>query len=54
MLLESDRGLHFANTPYANRWTDGTLLVKHFLTHGDYDKEKWCKDCVLPKKEKKK
>src|SRR5437016_2795363 len=25
---------------YANQWTDGTLLVKHFLTHGDYDKKK--------------
>ena len=33
---------------YANRWTDGTLLVKHFLTHSEYDKNKWCKDCTLP------
>lgn len=31
---------------YANRWTDGTLLVKHFLTHNEYDKNRWCKDCV--------
>jgi mRNA interferase HigB len=31
---------------YANQWTDGTLLVKHFLTHADYDKKKWCKDCT--------
>ena len=31
---------------YANRWTKGTLLVKHFLTHADYDKNQWCKDCV--------
>jgi mRNA-degrading endonuclease HigB of HigAB toxin-antitoxin module len=31
---------------YANRWTDGTLLVKHFLTHAEYDKNKWCKDCI--------
>lgn len=37
---------------YANRWTNGTLLVKHFLTHGDYDKDKWCKDCI-PAEEKK-
>jgi mRNA interferase HigB len=37
---------------YANEWTDGTLLVKHFLTHGDYDKKKWCDDCVPPKKGK--
>ena len=33
---------------YANRWTDGTLLVKHFLTHSAYDKNKWCKDCTPP------
>jgi mRNA interferase HigB len=39
---------------YANQWTDGTLLVKHFLTHADYDKKKWCKDCVPPVKGKKK
>jgi hypothetical protein len=39
---------------YANPWTDGTLLVKHFLTHGDYDKKKWCKDCIPPEKEEKK
>jgi len=39
---------------YANQWTDGTLLVKHFLTHADYDKNKWCKDCIPPAKEGKK
>jgi mRNA interferase HigB len=39
---------------YANRWTDGTLLVKHFLTHADYDQKKWCKDCIPPEKEKRK
>jgi mRNA-degrading endonuclease HigB of HigAB toxin-antitoxin module len=33
---------------YANRWTDGMLLVKHFLTHSEYDKNKWCKDCIPP------
>jgi hypothetical protein len=22
------------------------LLVKHFLTHGDYDKRSWCHDCL--------
>lgn len=31
---------------YANQWTKGTLLVKHFLTHGDYDKRSWCHDCL--------
>lgn len=37
---------------YANKWTDGTLLVKHFLTHGDYGKDKWCIDCIPPKAKK--
>jgi mRNA interferase HigB len=37
---------------YANKWTNGTLLVKHFLTHGDYDKNKWRKDCIPPEKKK--
>jgi mRNA interferase HigB len=37
---------------YANEWTEGTLLVKHFLTHADYDKKRWCKDCVPPVKGK--
>jgi mRNA interferase HigB len=31
---------------YANDWTTGTLLVKHFLTHAQYDKRPWCKDCL--------
>jgi mRNA interferase HigB len=30
---------------YANAWQRGTLLVKHFLTHAEYDKESWKKDC---------
>jgi mRNA interferase HigB len=30
---------------YANPWTQGTLLIKHFLTHAEYDKNKWRKDC---------
>ncbi len=38
---------------YTNKWTKGTLLVKHFLTHGDYDKQHWCNDCIPPKKSKK-
>jgi mRNA interferase HigB len=36
---------------YANGWVNGTLLVKHFLTHAEYDKNKWRKDCK-PRKEK--
>lgn len=39
---------------YANKWSQGTLLVKHFLTHADYDKNQWCKDCIPPERERKK
>jgi mRNA interferase HigB len=24
---------------------NGTLFVKHYLTHAEYDKDKWKKDC---------
>jgi mRNA interferase HigB len=34
---------------YVNPWSQGTLLVKHFLTHADYDKNRWCKDCLPAK-----
>ena len=30
---------------YANRWVKGTLFVKHFLTHAEYDKDSWKRDC---------
>ncbi len=30
---------------YANRWVKGTLFVKHFLTHAEYDKNAWKRDC---------
>jgi mRNA interferase HigB len=30
---------------YANQWTKGTLFFKHFLTHAEYDKDRWKKDC---------
>ena len=30
---------------YANQWSNGTLFVKHFLTHAEYDKDRWKKDC---------
>ncbi|MBI4585119.1 MAG: type II toxin-antitoxin system HigB family toxin [Planctomycetes bacterium] len=30
---------------YANEWQRGTLLVKHFLTHAEYDKDYWKRDC---------
>jgi len=31
---------------YANQWQRGTLLVKHLMTHAEYDKGHWRKDCV--------
>jgi mRNA interferase HigB len=37
---------------YANNWTNGTLLVKHFLTHAEHDKKKWSADCIPPEKPK--
>ena len=30
---------------YANQWQRGTILFKHCLTHADYDKQAWNKDC---------
>jgi mRNA interferase HigB len=30
---------------YANEWQRGTLLIKHLLTHSEYDKDLWKKDC---------
>jgi mRNA interferase HigB len=30
---------------YANEWQRGTLLIKHFLTHSEYDKDQWKPDC---------
>jgi mRNA interferase HigB len=30
---------------YANQWQRGTLLVKHFLTHAEYDRDDWKEDC---------
>ena len=30
---------------YANQWVKGTLFVKHFLTHEEYDKDTWKRDC---------
>ena len=34
-----------ARVSYANQWTRGTLLIKHFMTHAEYDKDNWKKDC---------
>jgi mRNA-degrading endonuclease HigB of HigAB toxin-antitoxin module len=30
---------------YANQWQRGTLLVKHFLSHAEYEGNRWRKDC---------
>ncbi len=29
---------------YQNEYTNGTLFVKHFLTHAEYSKDRW-KEC---------
>ncbi len=31
---------------WADESRNGTLFVKHFLTHAEYDKNKWKKDCL--------
>ena len=31
---------------YANEWQRGTLLVKRFLTHAEYDRGNWKGDCA--------
>jgi mRNA-degrading endonuclease HigB of HigAB toxin-antitoxin module len=30
---------------FARAATNGTVYVKHVLTHKDYDKNQWIKDC---------
>lgn len=30
---------------YASPFRGGTLFVKHFLTHAEYDRDDWKKDC---------
>ena len=30
---------------YANEYQRGTLLVKHFLTHAEYDRDTWKRGC---------
>ncbi len=30
---------------WANEWQHGTLLIKHFLTHAEYDRGRWRADC---------
>lgn len=29
----------------AYQQNDGTVFIKHVLTHADYDKEQWKRDC---------
>jgi mRNA interferase HigB len=31
---------------YADDFQRGTLWVKHFLTHAEYDEEEWKRDCL--------
>jgi mRNA interferase HigB len=30
---------------WRNKWSAGTLLIKHFLTHAQYDRNHWRSDC---------
>ena len=30
---------------YANQWSRGTLWIKHFLTHAEYDRNEWKGAC---------
>src|SRR5258708_1201766 len=46
--LVFDRGNRYrliVRVSYANQHSRGTLLVKHFLTHAEYDKNLWRCDC---------
>ncbi len=46
--LVFDRGTKYrliVRVSYANEHTRGTLFVKHFLTHAEYDKDFWKRDC---------
>ncbi|MBI2826887.1 MAG: type II toxin-antitoxin system HigB family toxin [Planctomycetia bacterium] len=46
--LVFDKGNNYrlvVRVSYANAYTRGTLLVKHFLTHAEYSKDFWKGDC---------
>lgn len=46
--LVFDKGNDFrliVKVSYANEHTRGTLFIKHFLTHAQYDRGTWKKDC---------
>ncbi len=46
--LVFDKGNNYrliVRVSYANAQSRGTLLVKHFLTHAEYDKDFWKCDC---------
>jgi mRNA interferase HigB len=34
-----------AGVTYANPWAGGTLYIKHFLTHAEYNRGDWKRDC---------
>jgi mRNA-degrading endonuclease HigB of HigAB toxin-antitoxin module len=47
-LVFNIRGNHYrliCRVSYANPWTSGTFYLKHFLTHAEYDEDRWKKDC---------
>lgn len=43
--VRGNRYRFICRVTYARQWTRGTLFVKHFLTHAEYDKDPWIKDC---------
>lgn len=47
-LIFDARGNHYrliCRVSYANEWQRGTLLIRHFLTHAEYDEGYWKRDC---------
>ena len=34
-----------ARVTFADQYQRGTLLVKHFMTHAEYDRNAWRRDC---------
>lgn len=50
-LVFNVRGNHYrliVGVKYATPEHGGTLFVKHFLTHAEYDRNQWKKDCSCP------
>ena len=44
--VKGNRYRFICRVTYATEWQRGTLLVKHFLTHAEYDEDRWKGDCA--------